>query len=297
MHATVVVVVVIGAELLVAFAGEQQIAALDGLEAKVTVGIGGGGVGFHALITIAEPGPHLGVGHGLAAEGIKHESFHPSIAMALAHHDGEITHPKACVIADVVAGSEVFVVAADQVIKTLRQAFGGLDRFDVFVKILGGRQLYAPFLDHLFAQESLAFIVVQPLRIAAFAFHGGFPIFGHNPEVNLIYVAVFYGDIRARIVPNALDGHLAALGLDLIDEVVAHGSAGTVGVGVATLNGNLVRLHLVAFLVERLSKVKAGAGANTVVGPLVNEALESGAVTVVLVFAVSLVFAKVQPAE
>ena len=88
------------------------------------------------------------------------------------------------------------------------------------------------------------------MRVTSFTFHGGFPVLGYDAEMDFIHVAVFYGDVRAGIIPDAFDGDIAALGLDLVDEVMAHGSAGAVGVGVVALLGDLVCLHLVALLIE-----------------------------------------------
>ena len=112
--------------------------------------------------------------------------------------------------------------------------------------------------------------------------------------MDFIHVAVFHGDVRAGIIPDAFDGDIAALGLDLVDEVMAHGASGAVGVSLFALFGDLVCLHFVSFLVEGLSEVKAGAGADAVVGPFVNEALDRSAVPVVLGFSIGLVLAEVQ---
>ena len=115
--------------------------------------------------------------------------------------------------------------------------------------------------------------------------------------MNFIHVAVFHGDVRAGIIPDAFDGDVAALGLDLVDEVMAHGASGAVGVSLFALLGDLVGLHLVALLIERLSEVEASAGADAMVGPFVDEALDCGAVPVVLGFSIGLVLAEVQAPE
>ena len=115
--------------------------------------------------------------------------------------------------------------------------------------------------------------------------------------MDFIHVAVFHGDVRAGIIPDAFDGDIAALGLDLVDEVMAHGASGAVGVSLFALFGDLVCLHLVALLIEGLREVEAGAGADAVVGPFVNEALYCGAVPVVLGFSIGLIFAEVQAPE
>ena len=78
---------------------------------------------------------------------------------------------------------------------------------------------------------------------------------------------------------------------------MAHGASGAVGVSLFALLGNLVGLHLVALLIERLSEVEASAGADAMVGPFVDEALYCGAVPVVLGFSIGLIFAEVQAPE
>ena len=88
------------------------------------------------------------------------------------------------------------------------------------------------------------------MRVAPLTFHGGFPVLGYDAEMNFIHVAVFYGDVRAGIIPDAFDGDVAALGLDLVDEVMAHGASWAVGVSLFALFGDLVCLHLVALLIE-----------------------------------------------
>ena len=135
------------------------------------------------------------------------------------------------------------------------------------------------------------------MRVAPFTFHGGFPVLGYDAEMDFIHVAVFHGDVRAGIIPDALDGDDATLGLDLVDEIVAHGASRAIGVSLFALLGNFVRLHFVAFLVEGLREVEAGAGADAVVGPFVDEALDCGAVPVVLGFSIGLVLAEVQAPE
>ena len=124
------------------------------------------------------------------------------------------------------------------------------------MKILGRRQFHAPLVNDFLAEQGGLFVVVQPLRVAAFAQHGGFPIFGHHAEMNLVNVAILDGDFRLRIIPHALDGDLRTLRLNLVNQVVAHPAAGALRVGVATLLGNLVCLHLVAILIQRTGQVK-----------------------------------------
>ena len=111
--------------------------------------------------------------------------------------------------------------------------------------------------------------------------------------MNLVHVAVLDGDVRLRVVPHALDVDVAALGLDLINEVVAHSTAGRVGEGVSTLLGDAVGFHLVAFAVEALGEVETSAGADAVVGPFADEAFERGTITGALVFAVGFVVAEI----
>ena len=120
VNATMIVMVVVGAELLVALAGKQKVAALNGLEAEETLIIGSCGVGFRALVAVAEPRAHLGIGYGFTAQGIEDESFHSAIAVALAYYDGKIAGPEAGVVTDIIVSTEVLIVAAYEVIKSLR---------------------------------------------------------------------------------------------------------------------------------------------------------------------------------
>ena len=120
VNAIMIIMGVVGAELLVALAGKQQVAALNGLKAEETIIIGSCGVGFRALVAVAEPRAHLGVGYGFTTQGIEDESFNLAIAVALAHYDGKIADPEAGVVTDIIPSIEIFVVAAYEVIKSLR---------------------------------------------------------------------------------------------------------------------------------------------------------------------------------
>ena len=217
----------------------------------MAVGVRSGRGHFSAAsVALAEPRADLGVGHGLAAVGIEHEAFDEAIAAALAHNDGEVAGPEACIIANVVCCSEVFSVAADEIIKSLRHSLGWFNSFDCLVIVDGGGQFDAPFLNDFLAEQGGAFVVVEPIWIAAFAFHCRFPILGYHAEVDLIHITVLDGDLGLRVIPNALNGDVAALGLNLDYKIVALRAAGSFWECVCALEGDFVGLHFVTLLVE-----------------------------------------------
>ena len=188
-------------------------------------------------------------------------------------------------------------MAADEVVEALRQTDRRLDGLHRLVEILRGRQLHAPLLDDLLAEQGGFLVAVEPLRVAALALHGRFPVLGHDAEMNLVDVAILDGHVRTRVVPHALHSDLAALGLNLVDEIVAHRAAGALRERIPTLAGDAVCLHLVAFLIEVAGEVETGAGGNAMIRPALDEALEGAAVTSVLLFAERLVLAEVDARE
>jgi hypothetical protein len=68
--------------------------------------------------------------------------------------------------------------------------------------------------------------------------------------LDLIHITVLDGDLGLRIIPNALNGDVAALGFDLDDEVMALRATGSFRECVCALEGDFVGLHFITLLIE-----------------------------------------------
>ena len=119
----------------------------------------------------------------------------------------------------------------------------------------GGWEFNTPFFDDFFIlmEQGFLLVLVQPLGVAPFAFHGVFPILSHNAEMDLIHITVLNHDIGLRVIPHALNCDIRGFGFDLIDEVMAHRATGCFRESVTALRGNFVRLDFVSILIKGLS--------------------------------------------
>ena len=295
-------VVVVACRELLAFVGCQQCVALAGVldyrEQPVLVGPNRGPGVPGARPVVAAPELHFSPGERLPGVGLQHEALGLRVVPPGANDQREVAHPEVRVVHLVVRFAKRRIKAGQQEVKPRLEVRRRGQLLDAFLVVRRGRELGRPLALRLPDQNLLAFITVQPFRTVAFArLHSRRPVYAHNAEVDLLEVAVPNLNSGPRCVPYSLRRGLRALGLDPLNEVVAHLAAEAVWKCPFALGRQLVRLDQLAFLLKHAGPLAPGAGRDLVVAVVLDEALQRCFVPVGLPFADSLVVAEVQPAE
>ena len=280
-------------KLLISGADQDHAAAhTRTLETEQAVLIGFGGVHLEVVVPVdAAKDLDVGAGHRFAAAGLQDKAFHAALAPARAQDQGQIAHPDVREGHRVVLLAECGIGTGQQEIKTGLEILGRRQVLDAFLIILGGRQGSRPFPIRLLGQQSFAFVVVEPFRpIASLDSFG--PVLAHQAEVDTSEIAVVHLDDRPGLVPDPFRGDLKRPGLDLLHQVEALPSAHAVGKTVVALECQVVGFHQIALLLEDRGPEEAGPGRDFMAAAALDEALQRGLVTGVLLFANGLVGAE-----
>ena len=122
--------------MIAAFARENQVAAIDGREAKHAVCIGGRWLGFHAVAALSPPGAQVGAGNRLTGNGVEHEALYTALATAIVHHDCQVADPEIAEVYAVVVLAKVPVMAGDQEVESFGQILWHIKLGDLFLVVI-----------------------------------------------------------------------------------------------------------------------------------------------------------------
>ena len=243
---------------------------------------------------VVRPARDRRVGKGFARPGVEHKPLNYAVSMKAAHDQRQVTDPDGRHTDPVVVLLKGRIVAGDQEVEALVQAFRCGQYLGTLLIIQGGRQLCTPLEHRLNRKQSFQFFIVD---IPPGWLNRILDYKGHSPEKNPGHIVVGYLDVRQRIVPYPLGLDSGGPGLDLLYQVVAQRAADAARIHIPALTGQRVCLDIVSLPVHYSGPLVQCPGSDLVVCPLVHEPLQGRHVQGSLVRPQGLVVAELEPVQ